>query len=296
MPTRQFSGALVRAKRRSIDISQDVVGERMGVGRGTVAKWETGTTVPDPHKLPLLAEVLDSPVDELFPREGEPDLADLRGDAGYAQVDAGSLIGMRSHIPVSKAERGIARLNDAYVEPLAVAYGVTVEELLAAQERSFGIVTPPKTAGKSHGVEQAPRTVAEKINYLLQNAYCGATPPTDAEIARAVNEHAGKALATENDIRALRTGTESLASSAMKDGLAYALKIDPVFFTDDAEVNPAAREVLEGIRFLGSIHQGQILGLAARGNQAGLSAEMIARVNSLVAELQDKLPDVQSDE
>ena len=57
-------------------------------------------------------------------------------------------------------------------------------------------------------------------------------------------------------------------------------------------------EVMEGIRFLGSIHQGQILilGLAARGNNAGLSPEMIAKVNELVAELQDKLPDTQSGE
>lgn len=55
---------------------------------------------------------------------------------------------------------------------------------------------------------------------------------------------------------------------------------------------------MEGIRFLGSIHQGQILilGLAARGNNAGLSPEMIAKVNELVAELQDKLPDTQSGE
>lgn len=63
-------------------------------------------------------------------------------------------------------------------------------------------------------------------------------------------------------------------------------------------MNPAAREVVEGTRFLGSIHQGQILilGLAARGNTAGLSPEMIAKLKELVAELQDKLPDTQSDE
>jgi transcriptional regulator with XRE-family HTH domain len=292
MSARQFSGARVRARRRSIDLTQLDLAKLMNVGRGAVAKWETSESTPDAHKLPLLAEALRGPLDELFPREGEPDLADLRCDAGYAQADVGPLIGTRSHIPVSKAERGIARLDDAYVEPLAAAYGVSVEDLLIAQDRSFGVVAPVQ----SRSAEQAPRTVAEKINYLLQNAYFGETPPSDAEIARAVNEHAGKALATEEGIYALRSGSQTSASLAMREGLAYALKIDPVFFADDAEVNPAAREMLEGLRFLGSIHQGQILGLAARGNQAGLSAEMIAKVNSLVAELQDKLPDVQNGE
>lgn len=79
-------------------------------------------------------------------------------------------------------------------------------------------------------------------------------------------------------------------------GLAHAFQIEPAFFEVGAEVNPAVREVLEGIRFLGSIHEGQILGLAARGNNTGLSAGMIAKINELVAELQDKLPGVQNNE
>ena len=294
MPIRQFDGARVRAERRAADLRQDDVAEPMGVGRGAIAKWETGATVPDAHKLPMLAKVLGKPLDELFPRDGAPDLADLRCDAGYAQIETGRIIGAQSHIPVYKAERGIARLDDSYVKPLAAAYGVTVDELLAAQERSFGIPTPPPSAVQSGEQALVPRTVAEKINYLLQNAYFGQTPPTDAEIAQAINEQAGATGATADDVRALRTGTETFASPAVRAGLARAFQIEPAFFEDGAEVNPAAREVLEGIRFLGSIHQGQILGLAARGNNTGLSAGMIAKINELVAELQDKLPDAQS--
>ena len=296
MPTRQFDGARVRVERRAADLSQDDVAKPMRVSRGAVAKWESGATVPDAHKLPMLAEVLGKPLEDLFPREGAPDLADLRCDAGYAQIETGPIIGAQSHIPVSKAERGVARLDDSYVKRLATAYGVTVDELLAAQERSFGIPTRPPSAVQSGEQARVPRTVAEKINYLLENAYFGQTPPTDGEIAQAINEQASTTVATADDVRALRTGTETFASPAMCAGLAHAFQIEPAFFEDGAEVNPAVREVLEGIRFLGSIHEGQILGLAARGNNTGLSAGMIAKINELVAELQDKLPGVQNDE
>ncbi|UNZ18165.1 helix-turn-helix transcriptional regulator [Streptomyces sp. 891-h] len=296
MPTRQFDGARVRAERRAADLTQSDVAERMGVGRAAVAKWETVSRPPDAHRLPLLARVLGRPLDELFPREGEPDLADLRCDAEYPQSETGRIIGAQSHIPVYKAERGIARLDGSYVEPLAAAYGVSVAELLAAQERSFGISTPPPSLARSGGPVAVPRTVAEKVNYLLENAYFGQTPPTDAEMAQAINEQNAATVVTAEDVRALRTGAETSASPAVRAGLAHAFQIDPAFFADGAEVHPAAREVMEGIRFLGSIQRGQILGLAARGNSAGLSPEMIAKVNELVAELQDKLPDAQSDE
>ncbi|MFD3563465.1 helix-turn-helix domain-containing protein [Streptomyces sp. NPDC058686] len=294
MSTRQFDGARVRAERRAADLTQGELAELIGVGRGAVAKWETAKTVPEPHKLPALAKALGGSLDELFPRDGAPDLADLRCDAGYPQADASRIVGVRSHMPLYKAERGIARLDGSYVGPLATAYGVTVGELLAAQERSFGISTPPPAQSGERSV--VPRTVAEKINYLLENAYFGQTPPVDAEIAQAINEWDAMAAATVDNVRALRTGAETTASPAMRAGLAHAFQVDPAFFADGAEVNPAAREVLEGIRFLGSIHQGQILGLAARGNKAGLSTEMIAKINELVAELQDKLPDAQGDE
>jgi transcriptional regulator with XRE-family HTH domain len=97
-----------------------------------VANWEKGKAIPPPDKLPTLAEALGRPLDYLFPRDGAPDLADLRNDAGYPQNRTGDLIGARSHIPVSNAERRIRRLDEDYVERLADAYGVTVQELLDA--------------------------------------------------------------------------------------------------------------------------------------------------------------------
>lgn len=282
MPPRQFDGSRVRAVRRGRDLSQQQLGDMVGVGGPAVARWENGQDFPKGEKLPAIAKALHKPLDDLFPHDGPPDLQLLRCDAGLSIAQAAEIIGA-SRTPLGNAESGRRRLSDAYVKPLAKAYGVTEHELLVAQDRSFGVRVPSASG---------PRTIEEKINYLLQHGYVGQEAPSDEEIARAVNEHAGAATVTAGDIVALRTGATTDASDVVRAGLAHALQVDAALFQDDAELSPEARQLLEAFRFIGSIHRGQILGLAARGNSLGLSAEMMATINNLVGELKDKLPDV----
>lgn len=288
---RQFDGSRVRAVRRGKDLHQKELAEMVGVSAPTVARWESGQDFPKGEKLPAIAAALGQSLDVFFPHDGPPDLQLLRCDAGLSVAQAAAVIGA-SRVPVSNAESGRRRLSDAYVQPLAEAYGVTEEELLAAQDCSFGL--RPRASRDEHA--SAPRTVGEKINYLLQHGYVGQEAPSDEEIARIVNEHAGVAAVTADDIAALRAGATTEASDVVRAGLAEALQVDAALFQDDAEVDPAAREFLEALRFLGSIHRGQILGLAARGNGGGLSAEMMAKINELVGELKHKLPEVQDGE
>ncbi|MFI7101878.1 helix-turn-helix domain-containing protein [Streptomyces sp. NPDC050161] len=287
MPPRQFDGTRVRAVRRGKDLGQKELAAEVGVSGPTVARWESGQDFPKGEKLPAIAAALSQPLDALFPHDGPPDLQLLRCDAGLSVAQAAAILGT-SRVPVSNAESGRRRLSDAYVQPLAEAYGVTEAELLVAQDYSFGL--RPRTSRDDQA--SAPRTIGEKINYLLQHGYVGQEAPSDEEIARVVNRHAGVTAVTTDDIVALRTGVTTEASDVVRAGLAEALQVDAALFQDDAEVNPAARELLEAIRFLGSIHRGQILGLAARGNSAGLSAEMMATINHLVGELKHKLPEV----
>ncbi|MBK3534756.1 helix-turn-helix domain-containing protein [Streptomyces sp. MBT56] len=287
MPPRQFDGSRVRAVRRGKDLGQKELAAEVGVSGPTVARWESGQDFPKGEKLPAIAAALSQPLDALFPHDGPPDLQLLRCDAGLSVAQAAAILGT-SRVPVSNAESGRRRLSDAYVQPLAEAYGVTEAELLAAQDCSFGL--RPRTSRDDQA--SAPRTIGEKINYLLQHGYVGQEAPSDEEIARVVNDHAGVTAVTTDDIVDLRTGVTTEASDVVRAGLAEALQVDAALFQDDAEVNPAARELLEAIRFLGSIHRGQILGLAARGNSGGLSAEMMATINDLVGELKHKLPEV----
>lgn len=290
MPPRQFDGSRVRAVRRGRDLSQQQLGEMVGVSGPAVARWENGQDFPKGEKLPAIAEALHQPLDALFPHDGPPDLQLLRCDAGLSNAQAAEIINA-SRAPLGNAESGRRRLNDAYVKPLAKAYGVTEDELLAAQDRSFGVRATPRDEQTS-----GPRTIKEKINYLLQHGYVGQEAPSDEEIARAVNDHAGAITVTTGDIVALRTGVTTDASDVVRAGLAHALQVDAALFQDDAELSPEARQLLEAFRFISSIHRGQILGLAARGNSTGLSVEMMAKINEVVGELKDKLPDVQGGE
>ncbi len=289
---RQFDGSRVRAVRRGRELSQKELGARVGVSGPTVARWESGEEFPKGEKLPGIASALGQDLDVLFPYDGPVDLQLLRCDAGLSVAQASEAINA-SRVPLSNAESGRRRLQDAYVGPLSHAYGVTTEELLAAQDVSFGLRRgrPPREARPS-----APRTVGEKINYLLEHGYAGRTPPSNEQIAQAVNEHSGTTHMTADDIATLRSGAPTTVSGAVRAGLAHALQVDTALFQDDAELSPAAGEFLEAIRFLGSIRQGQILGLAARGNQAGLSAEMMAKINEVVGELKNKLPGEQSEQ
>ncbi|APE24498.1 MULTISPECIES: helix-turn-helix transcriptional regulator [Streptomyces] len=280
MPPRQFDGRRLRAARRAKELSQKDVGAAVGVKAPAVSRWEDNQEFPKGEKLPGLAEAVGERLDDLFPNDGPADLQLLRCDAGLSITQAAEVINA-SRVPVSNAESGRRRLNDAYVQPLAQAYGVTEEELLAAQDVSFGL--RPDTPA-------APRTVGEKINYLVQHGYFGQEAPSDEEIARRVNEHAGTAVTTD-DIVALRAGAAAEASDVVRVGLAHALQVPPRVFRDDAELGPDERQILESLVFLGSISRGQILGLAARGNGEGLSVEMMAKINEVVGELRHKLPE-----
>ncbi|MFJ9085481.1 helix-turn-helix transcriptional regulator [Streptomyces sp. NPDC102384] len=284
MAPRHFDRDRVRALRRARNITQSELGEAVGVGDSTVASWELGSSTPDGEKLPVLAKFFGLPLDELFPRRAGdlPDLADLRCDAGYSQYQSRELIGTKSSGPVANAERGKRRLNEKFHEPLAKAYGVTVDELLAAQERSFGNEAPvPESASAM------PRTVAEKITYLLEHSYPGTqTPPSDTEIAQAVNEHAGAQVITADGVLALRTGDNEELPPIVADGLAELFGVSPLYFQTDDRV---ARQVVEGLRLLAAVRTGAVGRVATRGlGPEGMSDELLAFLNQMVGEMAER--------
>ncbi|MFE4328035.1 helix-turn-helix transcriptional regulator [Streptomyces sp. NPDC056831] len=287
MPARRFDGRRVRAVRRAAELTQSEVAKAVGVADPTVASWETGQSSPDGEKLPALARVLGRALDDLFPRAGMPDLTDLRCDAGYSQYRTKDLIGTKSAGPVANAERGRRRLKDSYAHLLAEGYRVSLGELLAAQERSFGSDAPAPTGAGADPVAQVPRSLAEKITYLLRHSYPGRqTPPTDAEIAEAVSEHAGGPVISEDGVRNLRTGAERTASPVVCEGLARVFGVSPMFFQPDDAV---ARQVLEGLRLLASARKGAVGRVEARGlGSEGLPEDVLSFLNEVVAEMQER--------
>ena len=62
-------GEFIYTKRKSLGLTQDDLGRRLGVTNKAVSKWETGETLPDIQILPMLASALNVTIDELITLE-----------------------------------------------------------------------------------------------------------------------------------------------------------------------------------------------------------------------------------
>ncbi|MEU4200820.1 helix-turn-helix transcriptional regulator [Streptomyces sp. NPDC026294] len=291
MPARHFDRGRLRAVRRAAELSQRDVAAGVGVATSSVAGWEADTpTSPDPEKLPALARTLGRELDDLFPRTGLPDLTDLRCDAGLYQIETSAILGTKSAGPVRGAERGERRLKDRYVAPLAAAYGVSEEELLRAQERSLARAqgtTEDQNAGEDQaGFGAPPDSLSGKITLLLRRSFPGRQQmPSDAEIAEAVNARAGFEAISEEGVRDLRTGKEEDAAPLVLEGLATFFGVSPMYFQHDDAV---AQQVYEGLRLLSASRRGAVGRVRARGSRQGLPADVMALVNDLVDEMEQR--------
>ncbi|MGW8986387.1 helix-turn-helix domain-containing protein [Streptomyces parvus] len=289
MPVRHFDRTVVRAVRRAAEIPQAGVGAAVSAAESTVAGWEAGSSTPDQEKLPGIARVLGRPLDELFPREGSPDLTDLRCDAGLYRYEVAKFIDTKSDGPVAAAESGVRRLKPKYVAKLAAAYGVSERALEQAQERSFGNVVEEAGDKSVAAAEEHPRALGEKISFLLEQSYPAGAVPGDGEIAEAVNRHAGAEVVTAKEVEALRTGGGDADGSdpVVLEGLAEFFGVERMYFEPDEAV---ARQVYQGIRVLLASRSGKIGRVRARGlGPEGLSPEVLSLLTDLQAEFEKQV-------
>lgn len=248
----------------------------LGSAESTVAGWETGATTPDQEKLPALARALNRDLDNLFPRDGLPDLMDLRCDAGLYRYETREIIGTKSDGPLAGAEQGVRPLKDKYIPALAAAYGVTKDELKRAQARSFGEVQP----------EKAPETLAEKITMLLEHSYPGRPSPEDQEIADAVNAYAGSAVVSAAAIEGLRTGAKDDPLPVVLEGLAKFFDVSKLYFEENDAV---AAQAYEALRFMYAAKQGKVGRVRARGmGSEGLPADVLSILNDIAGEVVER--------
>lgn len=278
MPARRFDRERVRSVRRAADVAQADVASALGAADSTVAGWESGATTPDQEKLPALARALNQDLDDLFPRDGLPDLMDLRCDAGLYRYETRAIIGTKSDGPLAGAEQGVRPLKDKYIPALAAAYGVTEDELKRAQARSFGEVEPQ--------TEKAPETLAEKITLILERSYPGRPSPNDQEIADAVNAYAGSAVVSAADIEGLRTGAKDDPLPVVLEGLAKFFDVSKLYFEENEAV---AAQAYEALRFMYAAKQGKVGRVRARGmGSEGLPADVLSILNDIAGEVVER--------
>ncbi|MGX8692214.1 MAG: helix-turn-helix domain-containing protein [Clostridia bacterium] len=59
-------GENIAILRRTAGLSQEALAEKLGVSRQTLAKWETGESVPDILRCDALAEIFDTTLEDLL--------------------------------------------------------------------------------------------------------------------------------------------------------------------------------------------------------------------------------------
>ncbi len=64
-------GEKILTYRKKLGLSQEQLGEKVGVSRQTVSKWEIGQTIPELEKMILLAKTFETTIDELVKDENE---------------------------------------------------------------------------------------------------------------------------------------------------------------------------------------------------------------------------------
>lgn len=67
-------GNNIQKLRKQIGLSQEQLGEQVGVTRQTISNWESEQTSPNPEQLILLSKSLNISIDELLDNERNDDL------------------------------------------------------------------------------------------------------------------------------------------------------------------------------------------------------------------------------
>lgn len=62
---------IFRQKRKELKLSQTQLAIMLEIDRSTIAKWETGESMPRAALLPKLAEILKCSIDDLFRKEAK---------------------------------------------------------------------------------------------------------------------------------------------------------------------------------------------------------------------------------
>ncbi|MGV9321379.1 helix-turn-helix transcriptional regulator [Streptomyces sp. NPDC003660] len=276
MPDRVFDGGELRDRRVAKRLSQADLAAGLNVKTNAVYRWENQLATPPQERLPAIAAMVGAELDELFPRLGPPNLADLRCDAGMKQSDTARHTNTASPMPIRAAEQGRRALSDEAVTALAAAYHVTRAELLAAQRRSFGQDVPVVGPERALSSPRVVNTVAGKIEYLRTEVYDGALPP-DADLASAGNRKNGRSLLTAELVRDLRVGTRPTAPDDVLEALALAFDVPSVFFRSS---DPDIGRLVVSTRAMRS----QFTVMAARGGAQGLTEEVRDQLRDFISD------------
>ncbi len=121
-PTDIYVGSRVRLRRKMLGLSQEKLGEKLGITFQQIQKYEKGTNRVGASRLQAMSEALNVPVSYFFPDGEAADAAGLREDGASFMMDFMStsegleLSRAFLKIPSAKVRRKIVELVRALAE------------------------------------------------------------------------------------------------------------------------------------------------------------------------------------
>lgn len=178
-------GERIKAARAAKGMTQDALGEKLGVSFQAVSSWETGKYLPDCDHLPALSRVLDLSVDALLDED------DRKWELGPVNYDCGHMFtfvkGRAQMLGLSQTLSVLGMLRDAHggqerrsrhgfatsymVHPLtmachALAMGIREDDVLAAalaHDMAEDANIPPEALPVGVRVQQAVRLLSKNL-------------------------------------------------------------------------------------------------------------------------------------
>ncbi|MFH8748356.1 helix-turn-helix domain-containing protein [Streptomyces rimosus] len=133
-----------------------------------------------------------------------------------------------------------------------------------------------------HAQEDRADSLAAKLNCLFERAEGpDGSPPSNRQVAASINAAAGEQIISHSYISLLRNGHRDNPTFRQLEVLANYFDVSPAFFFDHDEI---AAQVAEGLRFLTSLHTGDVSAPSPRAD--GLTAELLDHVNEVMGQIE----------
>ncbi|MEI3580064.1 MAG: helix-turn-helix transcriptional regulator [Acutalibacteraceae bacterium] len=137
-------GQTIAAERRKLGLSQEQLGEKMGVTRQSISEWESDAALPELEKLIALSRLFPGPVGQLLGIE-EPAAPDRIRPSSRA---GGSAAAGRAHRrgvspAAAQARRWPRWVSLALIFGLALGLWQTSQRLSNLEQNYPGVCSPP---------------------------------------------------------------------------------------------------------------------------------------------------------
>ena len=226
------TGQKIAAKRRELELSQEALGDQLGVSRQTIYKWESDTSLPEIDKLVALSRLFQVPVGWLLGVEEEPP----RSEPEFSPEQMKLL------------EEILGRYQRAEPEELTSGQRKQVEELVREREKVQEKAQEGKNAPKRGkllcrwpwalavlAVAAAGWSLFDRLDQLerqynnLGNSMGSLSSSVDRQIS-SITSRVEEVLKAQNDLTA-DYDTQLLSADLRENTVSFSLRVVPKTYT-----------------------------------------------------------------